>query len=732
MRKYKMITWMMAGCILTASVTAYPSLTLGATTIESELKNNLSIKNAAVNKDKLTELTKKVKSKITIPTDLTEFTYNLSENETISYWNLVWKDKENNKTIRVSVDVNGRISSYRYEDNTIEKYSPKYKKGQLKAKADAFMKKASPEIYKNTAYVDASFQGMYFGRYVYQYERVENGVAMPENTIRVGINYETGEVTSYSVNWNYDLDIPSQEVKLKKQEAIQKIQKEVIMELQYKTKYNTANSESTDQAYLVYVPSKTYISINAKNGTIYDTKTNMDSLNSEKSEMTEESTSNDGAMSSGALTDKEIAKIDEIKNVITKEKAINLVKNNKNLLLDEELTEVTANLYQKEDSNTKTSYIWKIRFSDPRDVDYAKNDYYRGYATATIDAKSGTILSYHASIKDYDYYASAKEVAKKKYNEKECQTIFEAFAKSQASDYWNKTIKSEVKESNIITYTENKKEYGGYEFLYNRINKKIPYADNYILGAVDGITGKIYSYDVTWNDKVKFEEPDNCISEQEAFGAYIEKEGFRLIYEINTTYSLDKKNVKSEKKEVRLVYNTNITPANISPFTGKQLNYTGEVYVDEESKYSYSDISGHKSQESIELLADLGIGFTGGSFEPEKAITGAQLYTFYQNLNLYNKKVESSLKGKNTSITRLDAAKQAIQILGFESVAEVQKIYQLDCVDKDSIKNADIGYVALAQGFGLLDTDEQNKFNPSAVLTRAEAAELLIQMLNIK
>ena len=99
------------------------------------------------------------------------------------------------------------------------------------------------------------------------------------------------------------------------------------------------------------------------------------------------------AVNGGAyLTEKELAKIAELKSLISKEKAIDIVKNNKKLLIDENIKSATANLSQTYSSEDETKYVWRINLSDPRDVDYQEKDSYRAYANAVVDAKTGEII----------------------------------------------------------------------------------------------------------------------------------------------------------------------------------------------------------------------------------------------------------------------------------------------------------------------------------------------------
>lgn len=672
-------------------------------------------------KEELTEVTKKVKQKVTIPSLLTEFDYYMQEEEENNrIWVLVWNDKEESQSLRVSADSKGRIISCRLIDKNNANYAPKFQKSKLRKKADQFITQTSPELKGKYTYIESTFEGTYSGCYFYHYQRIENGILMPDNQIQVGINYETGKVIEYHVNWNYNLFIPNSKTGLTKKDAKDKIRKKLKMNLSYQTVYD--DDKEKQKAYLVYTPSLPYVSVDAKNGVLYTSK--YDENSSNKADQKETATE-EAEDAGGNLSQEEINAIDKIKDIITKEQAIKKIKDNKMLLLDSNLTDISASL--SKGNGKEESYIWNIEFDSPKNLEKADNNNGR-YAFAAVDAKTGKILSYYITMK----YGQAKEKAAAeaslKYTKDECQKTFETFAKEQLPSYMKETIKGEIKKDYILAYTDSEPVYGGYEYWYDRVYKKIPYDDNYITGSVDMVTGKIYDFSYRWYDSVTFEEPNNLLSEEDAFRSYLEKDGFDLIYEINTTYD---KNKNIDKKNVRLVYNVNVNPAIISPFTGKQLNYDGSPYIKQDTKFNYKDIGEHEAARSIALLADMGIGFEGTEYKPNQAITQKELFSFLEKLNINNKIIKQELKENSTSsISRVKAAHLAIKILDLTKVAKMD-IYKIEFADKSSIKKSDSGYIALVNGLGILKADKKNCFNPKDNLTRGQAADFIIGILSV-
>ncbi len=698
-------------------------------------------------KTELENIINKVKSKISIPNDLSEFEYyfNTDSYNSSAVWSLNWQNESNSKRITVQSDQDGNILQYYSDSSSDGNYAPKYLKAELKSNADQFIKKIASDIYEGIEYVGAESQGTYSGQYVYQYQRVENDIPMPDNTISVGVNYETGKVVSYSSNWLYNIKIPSAEVLVSETEAIAKIGKEVTMKLEYQNSYTTDEDGKTKiKAFLVYSPDEAYAAVDAKTGEVYTTQDEW--IDRDQSATTEGLADSSNKLDGGGLTKEEITKVEELSDLISKEDAIKVVTDNKSLLLDKSLKSISASLYKQSgyyDVGEKTKYVWNITLSDPRETDKNSGDTYRAYASATVDAETGKLISFNANVKDY-YNMTKKEweSVKVKYSTEQGQKILEGFLKLQIPDLFKNSVLTDNKESYVIAYKDEHEVYGGYYYQYERVNEGINYSYNGIYGAVDGVTGKIYSYSYNWSEDITFESPKNIITAEKAFDSYISNDGFVLAYEINNLHINNKEiaakeamvsysNSISLENEIRLVYRTDISPSYISPFTGKQLNYDGKEYNKDENIYSYSDIKDHDSARSILSLADIGIGFTGGYFLPEHEITNKELGEFLSLANYYYNSDKYKLKNDNSSITRLEASKFIIQILGFDNIAKLKGIYSADFKDKDQISEEYLGYAALAQGLKLISTNN-NEFGPTLNLTRAETADMIIAMLSVK
>ena len=686
-----------------------------------------------------------VKAKLSIPSEMTKFDYYYNSQNAYSkaYWYLTWNNEDYSKSISVTVDQDENIISCNSYENRNGMFTPKYLKSELQGTALDFIKKINPSIADKIEFVKAESSGRYSGQYIYTFRRVENKIPMPDNTVTVGVNYETGKVTSYDLNWLFDVKVPSADVKITEKEASEKLGKKVSMKLSYQNAYEADdNGNTTIRAFLVYSPDLSYSSVDAKTGEVYTTQNEW--VN--KNEKAKNEAAADAAGDS-KLSNEEIKKIQDLKGIISKDKAIKTVTGNSSLLLDKNLKSITARLYKYRDyhyttrnKDTEERYVWNIYFSDPREVDNEKGkDVYRAYASATVDAKTGKLISFNSSVKDSYYYGlEGKAIPKIKYSKKQGQTILESFLKTQVPSLYKNTALTNNDGSYIIGYKGGKEIYGGYYYNYERTHEKISYPYNGIYGAVDGVTGKIYNFSYNWDENVEFESPNNIISAKKAYEYYVSNDALGLIYEINNIHSNNDKakiqenpNSYSVKSEIRLVYRNDLSPAYISPFTGKQIDNEGKEYVESAGKYSYSDIKGHKSEKNILLLAELGVGFDGGKFYPDQAITNKELNEFFTKLNYYYDK-QYELKNNSSNITRIETAKFIVQVLGYDKVAQLKGIYNTTFADQNQLSESNAGYAAIACGFGLITTNDRNEFRPNENLTRGEAADMMLTLLSAK
>jgi hypothetical protein len=696
---------------------------------------------------------KAAKGKIKIPKEYSEFNYSYYGTNSYSgiYWSLNWRKTQDYSYIDVSLDKDYNLINYSsYDYSKKNKSIPSYLKSELQDEAEDFIKRIAPDIYPKVEFVEASYDGIYNNTYTYHFIRKEKNISFPDNSVSVRVDAQSGEIRAASIDWLRAAKIPSGGVKLSKEDAAKIIGDNLNMKLSYKTNYyrifDNGQNEFVKKAFLVYEPELSYISIDANTGEVYLTRSewvemSLDGMRDESAKEME--TTAGGKSDNGMLTEEEIAKIRELEKLISKDKAIEIVTNNSYLYMDDNLLTYTAELNKSYAvSDKENAYVWNITFRDNRPVDYNKEeDNYRAYANATVDAKTGKILSFNASIKsNYNQNSGKWLPVDIKYDRAYGQKTLEKFLNSQVKSRFAKTKLVEQRDDYVAFYKEeNVPVYGGYSYQYNRFNEGVEFNYNGIYGSVDGVTGKIYNYHTNWDDDIAFESPKNAMATKEAFNHYISKEGYNLLYEINVINKYDP-NYKGEERyydyseaysvdyEIRLVYRPDIIPSYISPFTGEQLDGSGEVYKDTKP-YIYKDIAVTIDNREILLLSDMSIGFDGDNFSPEKLITEGEFNLLLEKLGYWT----SDNEGANAStkhITREELAYNLIKRLGLEKIAKISGIYTTGYSDENAINSDYIGAVALAKGLKLLPDNDSNLFNPKSNISRRDAVRLLLNFIN--
>jgi len=707
---------------------------------------------SSLNEDKMREVLLTVKEKLNIGNDYENFTQDFYENGSgKTIWYFYWSNEDGSESVNVTADNKGRIMGYHLYDskNRGNVAVPNYTKNEAIPFAEAFIRKAAAELDGKVKCVSSSYRS-YSQEYTLRFIRVENGIDMADNYANVTVNSIDGSVSAFSTNWEYDVKIPAAEKLISTEAAKEKLDSAIDMKLEYRLGWDSKTGEP--KVFLAYAPSRGYASVNAKSGRVYTTK-HYDSEEDYMDDADEENSFEAADTATGSidknagLSDAEISKLEELKDLISAEEAVKMILNNPYLYKEEGVSYAEyVHLYSGNDG----SYVWNINLQDERpfeDIDFDKyydGFYYRSSIYAEMDAKTGEILSYFASVRDmYEYPEEELANLKVNYTKKQCKAVFTDFVKSVNADKFAETKLSDTSKNLIIGYDAetNKSTYGGYAFTYTRYHENIPFSANSIYGTVEAITGKVTSYNLNWTD-VEFPSSKDMISEKAAYDAYVDARNLDLAYELVTVYS---DNYTKSTAKVRLVYGLKKDfRGYIDALTGKHVDYSGNEYVEKKGNFEYTDIAGSKYERTILLLAGMGIGFEGSEFKPEQTITRGELlalitknYFYYPSYSAFDYDIvtidsddadpEADKKNKE-KLTRETAAETVIEYLGMGELAKLD-IYKTGYADEASIKK--VGAVALAKGLGLITAAKGNSFKPSQKFTRGEAAELVMNIMTM-
>jgi hypothetical protein len=496
----------------------------------------------------LEEVIKAAKPLFDIPQEYSEFSWDYFGGSAYSEpgWNLMWTTKRDAGFYgyaAITCDVNGRVKSFNLYSDAEKTSFPEYTKNELVDTAKAFIKKVAPDA--NLVFDKANdAYGRYSDGYSYTFKRIENGIEYPDNSASVTVDFSGGKVIHCNIVYDYDLEIDNPENLIGEEKAAGILGTQQKMTLSYSyLREKQKDGTYTNKAVLVYSPSESYVSVDAKTGEIYFDKAEVigPTLNGSAADknMTFDSVETEGSREEGYnLTEEELAKLAELNGLITKDEAIKKITDNKALHLDLSLTAIYAELtktYANYDTKQE-KYVWNISFSDP--VGAEKYDYV--YANAMVDAKSGEIIGFSSSLRSA-YYYQQNEITPPlvKFNEEQCEKIVSDFIKANIPEKFENTQKSEVYPTNPIKYNEKITDgivertpvYGAYSFNYVRVNEGLAFNNNRIYATVDGVTGKISSYGYSWTDDLVFESVKDAMSADEAYKIYLELSQFDKYYE---------------------------------------------------------------------------------------------------------------------------------------------------------------------------------------------------------
>ena len=101
------------------------------------------------------------------------------------------------------------------------------------------------------------------------------------------------------------------------------------------------------------------------------------------------------------------------------------------------------------------------------------------------------------------------------------------------------------------------------------------------------------------------------------------------------------------------------------------------------------------------------------------------LYNYAYQLGILTK----SERNDKAVLTRAATVKLILNAVGYGPVAQLQGIYRTKFVDDRSIPADCYGYVALAQGLGMVAGNNSNRFLPNSNATRAQAAVMLYNLM---
>ena len=688
------------------------------------------------------QMIKKVRPLIEVPEEYKNFNWDFRSgyNNSLPTWYFSWSGEEGE--IAVECDTEGRIFSYSIYDYKSERKTvlPEVSPEALLPTALAFAEKTAPYLKELDLRLENTSAGsIFYGHtYTYSFMRYENDIPVPQNNVSVSVNYTTGKVTSFSANITHGIDFSKKDVTIDENRAKELLGKAQEMKLSYrlKTEYDDEGTLLSRKAYLVYTPAISYLSVDAQTGKVYTERTSweekrfnnaMGGIMMDSASKEESAESEDGGY---RLTEEELAQLEVLESLISKDEASRVIFDDGDLYVPENAYLSDARLTKRNygvrplganDGEKNERYTWNLYFLTPGEERFGIN--------ATVDAHGGKLLNYSAELPYvYHYEQYGIELPALKISKEEAIKIADSFIKKHESEKHKLISYSSSSEYAPMKYLEDKNGssipvYRAGRLQFVRQNEGIDFTYNSFSIGVDYATGKITNYYYTWFDDVEFESPADAVGEEQALLSLYSQDGFGINYEINRNYTYingvrDSVNYETYARAVYSLYSSSSTT--IRALDGKLIDYSGNEILPDAFTGKYSDIEGHWAKETIEKFAWIGYGPDGNLFKPNEKVSGEEFIKLCNLLRIYG---ETEKVSKLESLTRMDAVKLVIDYLGYGKIASLKNVFITDFADNSDFLTEDIGYAAIARGFGLIEGDGEN-FRPYDTLTRAESVTI--------
>lgn len=688
-KKKKIFAAAIAAALLAGTVpavfSAYAVTTAAATSVSAEKEDD---------SDTMEKLLVEVKSRIEIPEELTEFEFSKSGKGSVTYYTFRWStpdDADESRSLSVSISgdtiINYDYSEYSTDNSRVPSFG-KLSSADIEKKALSYIAKLDPHFGDSVKLGD--FRGSVRGDNVtIGFTRTANGTDVFGNGGSVTVDKNTGDLVSFSAAWwdNAELADISKAVDAEKMQSAYKAdaKAELLYAIRYDSdakkfvptliysvsndKYYDLNSAAESSYYADYLKAQKenrLIEDNYFEGGLYAEET--------------ADTAAGGDMGKMALSPAELKAVGEEKDVISKEKAESIARDNKYLPIDSSLTMKNAELYKHDESSASQGYEWSLRFTSADD----KN---RSAAVwVNIDAKTGAITSV-SGWSDNDKEASDSSAAK-------------SAAVNAAKDF----LGAKFAEYKLNAPEKSEDAVGNFTFSRYVNGVKVADDDAYITVNADG---KVTHFSCDYHN-VEFPSAE-AVSKDKVFASVFASDDFDCGY-----IGFRTMDGKTHTYPVFSMTDTYYVNAK----SGEKCSYDGSDYVDE--KTGYSDISGHWSEKYAEKLLEYGIALESddGKLNPGTAVTVGKFSDLLGSVYGYYNAGRVSESEKDKPLTYLEACRMYVKAAGGEQFADAKGIYRSPFKDV-SDDNENVGYFALAYSAGFASADKNGNINPDSYVSNS-------------
>jgi hypothetical protein len=655
------------------------------------------------------------KKLITVPDNYTDFSNYSNERETIEgkirVWRLNWSEKDKKEGyVSATIGENGVLYEYNRYNGEISKNETglaQVTKENAQISAEEFLKKIIPTDAGQMKMIDQNSNTYSREEYYFTYKKFVNEIPVNFVTANIGVNKYSGEVISYNGD--------NSEIKGLEYPTIDRIMEPSVAEKAYIEKLGVSLKY---YSHYDYNQKKMNIfagySINDNRNNAIDAKTGQVVLIADddriyKDNMDSKSGNALGVSSIKAeqqLTKEETDAVNNISNLITKEKAENILRET----FDIKTSDIKVNHTSLNKEHTNQNYVWNISFEG---------------ASGSVDAQSGEVLSM------YYYNNKDKDAENKNISKADAKNIAEDFLKKITPNKFAQTKYQEDKNANYKISAGVEVEGDSYSFNFIRQVNGIEFSSNSLNIEINKSKGRIVGYDNNWYENIEFPSIDKSMTKEDAFNKMKALSGFGSQY------------IVLDKNKVGLVYSFKNINENyiLDPISGVRLDYSGQAYKDNKLP-EYKDISGHWCEKTVKELLSNGYYIDGENFNPDMNITQIKFFKYiysrmqnnytddeFYDMLIQNGVIKKEEKAPDALVSNQDAAKFVVRYLGYDKVAIHPEIFTNPF--KDNIEEKYKGYAAICYALNIIKGDQNGNFNGNSNITNAGAANILYNVISV-
>lgn len=732
--------------------------------IGGEAEENVTV---AIKKEKAEQLARQY---VSIPKEYILQGVSLSTNTLADgkrhIWSMDFAKRVNGKhmgSIYVSIDANsGQLQSFStYVNNPSAKptYPLKVEREAAQELAIEFIKQIAPDYISQIRYNEnygVQLLPPLTGevRHQLRYDRIVNDIPYVDNYIEIVVDSE-GLLLEYSLQWDDTITFPKVGKRLTLEEANQKLREAADPQLKYIMPYSSQGKNTPMLSY-----DQQAIAIHAVSG--------------EHLPAPMYSYRRQGTPSETPLSEKPLGMAPKNRE-ITEQQAIEAVKEAFKLPANSELRNSSYHENNDEDGSTNRTE-WYLNWS------LMKDGKENGSASASVDGRTGTVMSYYS----YNYDSPASTGVK-------AMTLEEAIAKAED------TVKRQLPWLTHELYVvkpdpkqyENVRE-GEYPTYYisfiHRVHGAAVEYDN-VNVAIDSRTGEISSFDAYLSTYTYPALAPALISKDDAVKHWMDYYRTELTYRLVQQFwwngqplPIEKYNLmlasgelQGNEEEVELKSEAELVYRLVSRNIEEQVfldAQTGEWRTRDKGEVTQLerpkalDVEGHWAEHQLELMvAYKALDLKDGLVRPNEAVTRGEIIkmlvlarnsgrgnyameTLAKSASFndvsadsaYFPYIESALEqnlidlgdgsfNPDGKVSRDDMAELIVRALGYNALANYDHIFKASFKDSDQIENK--GQTAIVVGLKIMSLSD-GKFLPKKQVTRAEASVAFFRYLQTR